>query len=384
MHFALSEEQQLLQRQIAAFVDAEVAPRAAAIDRAGEFPRELFARFGALGWFGLRHPEAAGGAGADLVTYCLFIEEVARGSLSVAAAVAMQSLMGTTFVARFGTAEHHRRLLAPAIAGEKIGTLAMTEPGAGSDLAAIATAARRDGDGWVLDGQKTWVTNAAVADFVTVAAMVDRARGLNGIDLFLVERGTPGFHVGNEIEKLGTRGTATAELFFEGCRVPAENLLGAPGKGFSLLRACLNDIRIMTAALGLGLSRAALADAVAYANERRAFGKRIAEFQGVSHQIARVAAELDAARWQTYHAAWIADGVATAGGARGNFEANAAKWFATEVAQRAADVCGRVMASYGFAMEYPAQRYLRDARFLLPGGGTPEICLNGIAKEIGL
>ena len=388
MEFTLSEEQTLLREQVAAFVNKEVVPAADGIDQSAEFPRALFQRIGELGYYGLRHSESVGGMGADMITYCLFIEEMARGSLSLAATVAMQSLMGSTFVARFGSADHHERLLKPAIAGKKVCTLAMTEPGAGSDLGAMKTTAVKDGEDWVLNGSKTWITNAAVADFVTVAAVTDADKGLAGIDLFLVETDYPGFQVGDEIPKLGTRGSATAEIFLDGCRVPAGNLLGEPGRGFKLLRACLNDIRVMTASLGIGLARACLDTAIAYANERNAFGRPIGKFQAISHQIAKVSVELDAARWQTMHAAYVTDhggqqGVGHGKG-RGNYESSAAKYFATEVAQRAADVCGRVMASYGFAMEYPAQRYLRDARFLLPGGGTPEILLNGIAKEVGL
>ena len=221
MDFQLSEEQELFRKSVRDFVGREVAPVAAVLDERGEFPMALFRRCGELGYFGLRYPEAVGGMGADFTTFCLMAEEIARGSLSLAAAVSMQCLMGTDFVYRFGTDDHKTRLLASALRGEKIGTIAMTEPDFGSDLGGITTRAVKDGDGWVLTGRKMWITSATVADFFTVAAKTGPEAGFKGIDMFLVEREMPGLTVGKRIEKMGVRASETSELILESVRVPA-------------------------------------------------------------------------------------------------------------------------------------------------------------------
>jgi alkylation response protein AidB-like acyl-CoA dehydrogenase len=304
-------------------------------------------------------------------------EELARGSLSLAAAVSMQCLMGTDFVYRFGTDEHKARLLAPALRGEKLGTLAMTEPDFGSDLGGLTTQAVRAGDGWVLTGRKLWITSATVADFFTVAAKTDPAAGFKGIDLFLVEKGMPGLSVGRRIEKMGVRASETSELILDQVRVPAANLLGPVGTGFQNLSALLAEIRVMTGALALGLAQAALAASLRYAHERVQFGKPIGAYQAIAHKLAEMGTQLEAARGLVYRAAWLIET-----GKPDLKLASMAKLFATEMANRAADECTRIFGSYGLAMEYDAQRYFRDARFLLYGGGTSEILRNVIAKEM--
>jgi alkylation response protein AidB-like acyl-CoA dehydrogenase len=372
-------EQQLFRDSVRRFVDAEVVPAAREIDERGEFPRALFARCAANGYFGLRYPESVGGMGADFVTFCVMAEELARGSLALAAAVSMQCLMGTDFVYRFGTPDHHARLLVPALRGERIGTIAMTEPDFGSDLGGITTRATRDRGDWVLSGRKMWITSATVADFFTVAAKTDPAAGFKGIDMFLVEKDMPGLRVGRQIEKLGVRGSETSELILDDVRVPAANLLGAQGTGFRSLGAILAEIRTMTGALSLGLGQAALDAAVRYAKERVQFGRPIGAFQAVAHKLALMATDLEAARGLVYRSAALV--------AQGRAEMRLAamcKLFASEAANRSADGCTRVLGSYGFAMEYDAQRYYRDARFLLYGGGTSEILQTVIAKEMGL
>ncbi len=379
MNFALAEEQERFRKAVRDFVEREVVPAAAQLDERGEFPMALFRRCGALGYFGLRYPEAAGGMGADFTTFCLMAEEIARGSLALAAAAAMQCLMGTDFVYRFGTDDHKTRLLAPALRGEKIGTIAMTEPDFGSDLGGITTRAVKDGDGWVLTGRKMWITSATVADFFTVAAKTDPEAGFKGIDMFLVERQMPGLTVGKRIEKMGVRASETSELVLESVRVPGANLLGQPGTGFRNLGAILAEIRTMTGALALGLAQAALDASVRYSHERVQFGKPIAAYQAIAHKIAEMGTQLEAARGLVYRAAWqIEQG-------RPDMKlASMAKLFATEMANKAADECTRIFGSYGFAMEYDAQRYFRDARFLLYGGGTSEILRGIIAKELGV
>lgn len=379
MDFSLSEDQARFSSSVRRFVDEIVAPQAREIDERGEFPHELFRQCAKNGYLGLRYPELVGGMGADFVTFCLMVEEIARGSLSLAAAVSMQALMGTDFVYRFGTQDHRERLLGPALRGEKIGTIAMTEPDFGSDLGGITTGAERVDSGWVLTGRKMWITSATVADFFTVAAKTDPQAGFKGIDLFLVEAGTPGLKVGRKIEKLGVRASETSELILEQVLVPSENLLGEQGTGFRNLGAILAEIRTMTGALGLGLGQAALDTSVRYANDRVQFGRPIGAFQAIAHRVAEMAVQLEAARGLVYRAAWQ-----IANGENDPKLAAMSKLFATETANRLADDCTRILGSYGFAMEFDAQRYFRDARFLLYGGGTSEILRTIIAREMGV
>jgi alkylation response protein AidB-like acyl-CoA dehydrogenase len=374
MDFSLTAEQEAIRDTFRRLVDREIAPNAAAIDRAGEFPRAAFTAVGELGFFGMRYPEEAGGTGQDVGTYCLAVEELARGSLSVAAACTMQSLMGTYFLYRSGDEEILRDWFAPALAGEKVGTICFTEPGAGSDLSAMATRAEADGDDWVLSGQKTWITSAPVADFFTVWAKV----GEKEIAPFLLPRGTPGLVVGRAIPKMGVRASVTSEVAFEGCRVPGRFRLAPEGRGRAVLEEILEKIRLMTAALAIGAGRAALEAALRYAKERVQFGKPIGAFQAVKMRLADMATRLEAARRLTGYAAWREDA-----GLPNRKEAAMAKLFASEAGLAVCDGAARVLASYGYAEEYPVERYLRDVRFTLIGGGTSEILKLIIAKELG-
>jgi len=342
----------------------------------GQFPRALFKRLAELGYLGLRYPEEVGGQGADFATCCVLYEELAAGSLSLAAIAAMQSLMGTHFVFRYGTDEQRRTYLEPALRGEKIGTFALTEPEAGSDLGGIRTRAARTASGWRLRGSKTWITNAPVADFLTVGAKTSDELGLGNIALFLVDASTPGFAVGKPIEKLGTRSSLTSEVHID-CELPADALLGAEGEGVKNVGGLLSEIRVMTAALALGLSRRALADSARYAGERQAFGKPIGEHQLITGKLGDMATRLQAARVMTYDAAERIDRAESV-----TTLAAMTKLFATEVCARIVDEATRVYGSYGFATEYPVQRYFRDARFLLSGGGTSEILLNLIGRDV--
>jgi butyryl-CoA dehydrogenase len=375
---AFTAEQEEFRRTVARFVEAEVAPRADALDARGEFPRELFQRLGALGWLGLRYPERYGGADADMVTYCLLAEELARGSLSVAAAAAMQSLMGTHFVYRYGSDALRAKYLAPALRGELVATFALTEPNAGSDVGNITTRAERRGDGWVLRGTKTWVTSAPVADLLTVAAKTTGERGLKNIALFLLDRATmPGITLGKAIDKMAVRASVTGEILLEDVVVPDEHLLGGATGGVDRIGGILAEIRVMTAALSVGLARAAYDAALRYARERAAFGKPIGEHQAIAFKLADMLTAIHAATLVTYQAAGRLD----AGKPIGR-EAAMAKLLASETAVRVTDEAARVFASYGLAMEYPVQRYFRDARFLLPGGGTSEILRVVIGREL--
>ena len=377
--FSQTEEQKLFRNSVRSFVDREVIPAAQELDEQGEFPRELFQRCAVNGYFGLRYPESVGGMEADFFTYCMMMEELARGSLSLGAVVAMQTLMGTDLVFRFGTDDHRQRLVGPAMRGEKIGTIAMTEPDFGSDLGGITTHATPTEDGWIITGQKMWITSATMADFFTVAAKTDPEAGFKGIDFFLVERGMPGVSVGRKINKLGVRASETSELILDNVKVPAANLLGKQGTGFKNLGEILCQIRVMTGALALGLGQAALDSAIKYSNEREQFGRPIADFQAISHKIAEMGTRLEAADALVCRAARDIDA-----GRRDVKLASMAKLFATEAANFIADECTRIYGSYGFAMEYDAQRYYRDARFLLYGGGTSEILRTNIAREMGV
>jgi len=375
MNFEPSPEQQQVRETFARFCDQRIAPQAAALDEAHAFPRELFGELAAMGLYGMRYPEEVGGSGMRLSEFCIALEEIARGSMSLAGCAAMQSLMGTKFLHMLGNPDIVERLFKPALRGEKIGALCMTEPNAGSDLEGIATRARKVDGGYLLDGQKTWVTSAPVADFFTVFARAGEEKKLT---IFLVERNAKGLVVGREIKKMGVWALPTSELAFDGCLVPDSHRLSKEeGDGEAHLRKTLAEIRILTGALAVGQARAALDAALRYAAERKQFGKAINRYQAIQMKLAEMATELEAATHLVYRAAWLHDA-----GKPHHKEAAMAKLFASESAARIADQAARVFASYGYAMEYPVQRYLRDVRFTLIGGGTSEILKLIIAKEL--
>jgi alkylation response protein AidB-like acyl-CoA dehydrogenase len=375
---AFTPDQEQFRKSVARFVDTEVAPAAQALDERGEFPAALFRRIGQLGYLGLRYPEKYGGADADMTTYCLFAEELARGSLSVAAAAAMQGLMGTHFIHKYGSETLRERYLVPALRGEIVATFAMTEPNAGSDVASLATRAERRGDRWVLRGVKTWVTSAPVADVLTVAAKTSDDRGMKNIALFLLDRASMrGITLGKAIDKMSVRASATGEILLEDVEVPPDHVLGGESGGVEKIGGILAEIRIMTAALSVGVARAAYEAALGYSRERAAFGKPIGEHQAIGFKLADMLTSIHAAALLTYQAAGRLD----AGRAVGR-EAAMTKLFASETAVKVTDEAARIFASYGLAMEYPVQRYFRDARFLLPGGGTSEILRVIIGREL--
>jgi butyryl-CoA dehydrogenase len=375
MDFALAPEQRQIRDLFARFVDAEVVPHAAAIDAAHAYPGELMRKLAGLGFFAMRYPADVGGLSLDLATFCLALAEIARGSMSLAGCAAMQALMGTKFLHMLGGADIVGRLLRPALAGEKIGAICMTEPDAGSDLAGIATTAKQVAGGYVLNGRKTWVTAAPVADFFTVFAKAGDARKLT---IFLVEREFKGLVIGRPIEKMGMWAMPTSELALDDCFVPDSHRLSrTDGDGEDHLRKTLAEIRIITGAMALGVARAALDEAERYAGERQQFGKPINRFQAIQNKLAEMATDLEAATQLVRYAAWCKDT-----GAPHHKEAAMAKLFATEAAARICDQAARVLASYGYAMEYPVQRFLRDVRFTLIGGGTSEILKLIIAKEM--
>jgi alkylation response protein AidB-like acyl-CoA dehydrogenase len=375
MNFDLTEDQRAIRDAFARFSDEAIAPQAAAIDDAHVFPRQLFGQLAELGFFGLRYPEDLGGSGLGLTEFALALEEIARGSMSLAGAAAMQSLMGTKFLQMLGNADIIERLFKPALKGEKIAALCMTEPNAGSDLDGIATVAKKVEGGYVLNGQKTWITSAPVADFFTVFARAGEEKKLT---IFLVEKDFDGLMIGREIRKMGVWALPTSEVALADCFVPDTHRLSKEeGDGEAHLRKTLAEIRIITGAMALGVARAALAESIRYAAERKQFGKPINRFQAIQFKLAEMGTDLEAARHLVYYAAWL-----HGAGRPHHKEAAMAKLNATEAAARICDQAARVLASYGYAMDYPVQRYLRDVRFTLIGGGTSEILKLIIAKEM--
>jgi len=375
MNFELSPEQRAIRDTFARFCDERIAPQAAALDEAHAYPMALVKELAGLGFVGMRYPENVGGTGVGLMEFVLALTEIARGSMSLAGAVAMQSLMGTKFVHMLGNADIVDRLFKPALAGAKIGAICMTEPNAGSDLGGIATTAKKVDGGYRLNGQKTWVTSAPVADFFTVFARAGDERKLT---IFLVERSFAGVIVGREIHKMGVWALPTSEVAFADCFVPDGHRLSKhEGDGEEHLRKTLAEIRIITGAMALGVARAALDEAVRYAAQRQQFGKPIDRYQAIQFKLAEMATGLEAATHLVHYAAWLRDTERPH-----HAEAAMCKLFATETAASICDQAARVLASYGYAMEYPVQRYLRDVRFTLIGGGTSEILKLIIAKEV--
>ncbi len=377
MRIELSEEQLLLQDTVRRFAAEVVAPRAKEIDESGVFPREFFARAAELGLTGVAVPEQYGGAGMDVVSYCLVIEEISRACASSGVILSVNNSLVCDPILAFGTEEQKREFLTPLAAGEKIGCFALTEPDAGSDAAALRTTARRDGDDYLLDGSKVFITNGLAADVAIVFASVDLSRGHKGITAFLVPMDTPGLTRGGHQYKLGVQASGTTELFFENLRVPARYRLGDEGQGFRIAMATLDGGRIGIAAQAVGIARGAFEEARRYARERQQFGRAIAEFQTIQFYLADMAVEIDAARLLTWKAAWKKQQ-----GGRYSLEAAQAKLFASEAAQRVTNKALQIHGGYGYTREYNVERYFRDARITEIYEGTSEIQKLVIADQI--
>jgi alkylation response protein AidB-like acyl-CoA dehydrogenase len=385
MDFALSPAHEDIRRTVRDFAERRIAPQADEMEVRGEFPAQLIREAADLGLLGVPYPTDIGGTGLDNLAYAITIEELARVSGSVAIIVSAHTSLGAGPVAMAGTPEQQEKFLRPLASGAKLGAYGLTEPGAGSDSRGTKTRARRDGDEWIIDGAKQFITNAGVADIYIVAAVTQGAAkgGAKGgaeagrISAFIVEKGTPGFSFGRLLEKLGLHASATGELLFDGCRIPAANLLGTEGEGDKLFLKTLDGGRIGIGAMALGLAQAAYEAASAYAKEREQFGKPIASFQGVAFQIADMATEIDAARLLVYRAAWLKDA-----GKPYSTEAAMAKLYASEVAARATNAAIQVHGGYGYVREYRVERYLRDAKLTEIGEGTSEIQRLVIARNL--
>lgn len=373
------EEHELLRESVRRFVSKEIAPHVEEWEHAGDFPRELYTRCGELGFFGLKFPEEIGGSGPDYLAAAVFIEELARcGSGGVAAGLGAHTDLGSLYLGNYGTTEQLKRWLEPSISGEIIGALAVTEPDTGSDVAALRTKAVKEGDSYVINGSKTFITNGSKADYVVVAARTG-GEGHGGISLIIVNADTPGF-AANRIGTVGWRTSHTAELQFDDVRVPAENLLGGvEGEGFKQIMGNFGWERI---AMALGANSAAaktLEEGIAYANEREAFGRPISKFQVWKHRFADLATEIGASRALTHHALRL-----YAMGQPAIREIAMAKAMACEVDWKVADECLQVHGGWGYMMEYPVQRAWRDSRLGPIGGGTTQIMNEIIAKTYGL
>jgi len=372
-----SNVEEMTRKTMKAFVDKEVIPIAREYDERAEFPDHLFKKLGDMGLFGIRYPRDVGGSGGNTTLYCIAMQELARGLMSLAATVAMQCLMATNGLYLFGTKELHEKYLYPALKGEKKGAFQLTEPDAGSDLKAVSTRATKTSDGWVINGMKTWSTSGPKADFHTVLCQTDPAKGFKGLGFFLVPKETPGFSFSKPFDLLGTRSSSISEIYFKDCHIPDHHRLGEEGRGLDVLLKILAEIRIMTAALALGLHRAAMDDSIKYCKERTAFGKSIGNYQLIQAKIANMAVNLEAGQLMVDKVTHLIDnGISCLN------EASMAKYFTVESACSASDEAMRIFGGYAYSMEYSVQRYYRDNRFLLYGGGTHEVLQTTIGREI--
>ena len=380
MDFELTPEQRDLQAAVRAFAEEVVAPAAADADEREEFPTETVKRMAEIGLFGIPFPEELGGQGGDLLSFCLCLEEIGRydSSLAITLEAAVGLAANTLF--RFGTDEQKQRWLVPMTRGEAIGAFALTEPGGGTDARAVRTTARLDGDEWVIDGSKAFITNSGtpLTSAIVVAALDDDASA-GGLTTIVVPAGTPGLTVGAGYRKVGWRASDTHEVSFDACRVPADHLLGERGRGYAQFLETLADGRVAIAALSVGLARGCMEESVRYAGEREAFGAPIGSFEALQFKIADMKVGVDTARLAYQRAAWLRD--------RGRpfaTEASIAKLYASEVAVSAAREAVQVHGGYGFVEEFPVARFYRDAKVLEIGEGTSEIQRLLIARALGL
>ena len=374
--FGLTEEQELLREQIRRFAEERILPGAQERDREHRFPVEIFEEMGELGLLGMLVPEEYGGAGMDALSYVVAMEEISRADAAVAVTMSVTNSVCGWPISRFGSEELKRRVLPDLASGGALGGFGLTEPGAGSDVGSMRTAARREGDEWVLDGEKAWITNAGYAKHYVVVARTDPEAGKRGLSAFVVPADAPGFSVGKPEEKMGLRSSRTAQIYFSGCRVPAGNLLGQEGQGFKIALATLDHSRIGIAAQSVGIHQRALELAVQYAKDRVQFGVPIAQHQAVQFKIAQIATELAAARVLTWSAAAL-DHTPQAGRL-----AAQAKLYASEAANRACQESLQLHGGNGFHEDYEISRLYRDVRVTTIYEGTSEMQRLVIARQL--
>ena len=375
--FLLTEEQEQLRREIREFAAREIEPNVMKWDEASEFPLDVVKKLGHMGLLGVIFPPEYGGSGLGYVDYVLAIEELASVDGSIGIIVAAHNSLCTNHIFLAGNESQKKKYVPRLASGEWLGAWGLTEPGAGSDASNSRTTAVKKGDRYILNGNKTFITNGHYADVAVIIAATDKSKGTHGLSAFVVEKGTKGFRPGKKENKLGLRASDTSELIFEDSEIPEENLLGKEGEGFIDAMRVLDGGRISIAALALGIGRGALDSALKYVKERRQFGKAIAEFQGIQWKLADMATELDAARLLTQRAAVLKDA-----GRKVTRESSMAKLFSSEVAVRICDDAVQLFGGYGFIKDYPAEKYYRDVKLCTIGEGTSEIQRMVIAREI--
>jgi short/branched chain acyl-CoA dehydrogenase len=372
----LSEEEALFQSTAREFAEKEIGPHVEAMDREGVFDHGLIEKFFAQGFMSIEVPESYGGSGGTFFLSILAIEEFSRVDASAAVIIDVQNTLANNALMRWGTDEQKKHFL-PRLSRDTVGAYALSEPNAGSDAFGLETRAREEGDHFLLNGRKLWITNAKEAGLYIVFATLNRELGYKGITAFLIERETPGFSVGKKEDKLGIRASSTCELILEDCRVPKAHVLGEAGKGYKVAMETLNEGRIGIGAQMVGVARGALEHALGYAKERKQFGKPIANFQAIQFQLARLATELEAARLMTYNAARLKEA-----GKPFLKEAAMTKYFCSQVAERVASECIEIYGGYGYTKDYPVEKYLRDAKIGKIYEGTSFMQLQTIAKVI--
>jgi butyryl-CoA dehydrogenase len=373
----LSEKHLQLREKVRAFADNEVAPRAKELDKSGEFPFDLVKRMGELGLFALYVPEEYGGAGSDVLSYAIAVEEVGRVCGSTGIFLAAHSSLGVFPIYYAGSEEQKRRWLVPLARGEKIGSFGLTEPNAGSDAAGTQTTFRLDGDKYIINGTKRFITSGHVADIIVFTATKDPALGYPGISAFVVEKGTKGFTPTKKEDKMGLRSSITSELLFEDCAIPKENLLGKEGEGFKVFMETLDGGRISIGALALGIGQGALDASVKFVNENTKNGKPMSKLQTVQSMIAEMATEIEAARLLIYHTANLKDNDLPY-----VRESAMAKYYASTVGMKATSMAIDIHGMLGLTDEYPVERFLRDEKLMEIGEGTSEIQKIVIARQI--
>ena len=367
MDFRLSEDLELWRKTVREFTENEVAPHDEAMDRANDLSWDIIAKMRDAGMFGIPYPEEYGGSNMGSLAGAITTEELARGSASIALTLDAHWL-ATDPIYLFGTEEQKKKYLPDLVAGKKLAAFALTEPGAGSDAAGIVSTAVRDGDDWVLNGTKAWITNGGAAEVYLIAVKTDKTKGARGISTFIVEKGTPGFSIGKKEDKMGCRGSVTTELIMDNCRIPAANLLGKEGEGFKIAMMTLDFGRACVGSMGVGTAQSVMEKAARYANQRQAFGGPIAKLQAIQFKIADMAMGIQAARFLVYHAVWKRDQ-----GLRFSQEAAMAKVFAAEVAMNACREAIQIFGGNGYSRDYPVERCLRDSKLLEIGEGASEV-----------
>lgn len=377
MDFQLTEEQELIKKTVHKFASTVIAPRAKAIDETREFPADIVAQMAELNLMGIPYPEELGGSGADGLSYAIVVEEISKACAACGIILSVHTSLASWPLYKFGTPEQKEKYLKPLASGKKLGSFGLTEPNAGTDAASQQTVAVLDGNEYVLNGSKIFITNAGISEIYIVFAMTDKSKGLKGITAFIVEKGFKGFSVGRREKTMGIRGSTAAELIFQDCRIPKENILGEEGQGFKIAMATLDGGRIGVAAQALGIAQAAYEEALAYAKERQQFGKPISANQGIQWMLAEMATQIQAARHLVYHAAWLKDNNQPY-----SKEAAMAKLFASDISVEVTRKALQIHGGNGYTADYTVERHYRDAKITEIYEGTSEVQRMVIAGSI--